>query len=64
MAKTLHSQCKGPRFDPRSENWITQAATENSQATTESLHAATTNPTCRDKDQRSRVLQLRPGAAK
>ena len=28
MAKTLHSQCRGPRFDPWSGNWIPHATTK------------------------------------
>ena len=50
VAKTLCSQCRGHRFDPWSGNWIPQATTKN--------------PTCHSKDRRSRMLQLRPGAAK
>ena len=28
VAKTLHSQCRGPRFDPWSGNWIPHATTK------------------------------------
>jgi len=28
VAKTLSSQCKGPRFDPCSGNWISHAITK------------------------------------
>ena len=38
MAKTLRSQCRGPRFDPWSGNYIPHAATK-------SLNAATKDPT-------------------
>ena len=37
MAKTPHSQCRGPRFDPWSGNLIPHA-------TTKSSHAATKDP--------------------
>ena len=48
VAKTLCSQCRGPRFDPWSGN-------QNPHATTKSLHATT-------KERRNRVLQLKPSA--
>ena len=57
VAKTPHSQCREPGFDPWLGNLIPHAATE-------SLHAATKDPTCRNKDGRSHVLQLRPSATK
>ena len=41
MAKTLLSQCRGPRFDPWSGNWIPYAATKSSDAYLKILHAAT-----------------------
>ena len=33
MAKTPHSQCRGPGFEPWLENWIPLAATKNSHTT-------------------------------
>ena len=39
VTKTLHSQCKGPRFDPWSRNSIPHAAIKSS-------HASTKNPEC------------------
>ena len=41
VAKTLPSQCRGPRFEPWSRNWILQAATKNS-------HSVTKDPMCWD----------------
>ena len=41
VGKTLPSQCKGPRFDPRSGNYILHATTKSSHAATKILHAAT-----------------------
>ena len=32
MVKSLHSQCKGPEFDPWSGNQIPHAATKSSHA--------------------------------
>ena len=40
VAKTLHSQCRGPGFNPWSGNWILHTATKQSHATAE-------DPTCR-----------------
>ena len=40
VAKTPHSQCRGPRFNPLSENLIP--------------HAATKDPACHNKDPRCR----------
>ena len=58
VAKTLGSQCRGPRFDPWSGN-VTP------HTTTKGLIAATKNPASNDnKAQRSLMLQLRPSAAK
>ena len=58
VAKTLQSQCRGPRFDPWSGNVIPHT-------TTKGLIAATKNPASNDnKAQRSLMLQLRPSAAK
>ena len=56
VAKTLHSQCRGPRFDPWSGNWIPHAKTKSS-------HATAKEPTHHNKDRGSCMLQLRPGAA-
>ena len=56
VAKALCSQWRGPRFDPWSGNQRPHAATKSSQA-------AIRNPMCHSEDQRSLVLQLRPGAA-
>jgi len=39
MAKTPHSQYRGPRCDPWLGNWILHAATKSS-------HAAAKNPAC------------------
>ena len=50
VAKTPCSQCRGPRFNTSSGNWI--------------LHTATKVATCCNEDRRSSVPQLRPGAAK
>ena len=47
VAETQHSQGRGPRFDPWLGNWIPLAETNKSSRATM-------------KDQRSRVLQLRP----
>ena len=33
VAKTPHSQCRGPGFEPWLENWIPLAATKNSHTT-------------------------------
>ena len=44
---------KGPWFDPWSGNWIPHAATK-------SVNATNRDPTCRNEDQRSHMLQLRP----
>ena len=54
---TPYSQCRGPRFDSWSGNYIPHAATK-------SLHTATKDPLCNNEDQRSRMAQLRPGTAK
>ena len=43
VAKTPSSQCREPRFYPKSKNEIPYA-------TTKSLHAATKDLTCRSKD--------------
>ena len=43
VAKTLHSQCRGPRFIPWSDKMTPHAATKSPCATTK-------NPTCRNKD--------------
>ena len=43
VAKTLSSQCRGPGFDPWSENWIPHA-------TAKSLHTATKDPVCCSED--------------
>ena len=40
-AKTPCSQCRGPRFNPWSGNYIPHASTKNS-------HARTKDPTCRN----------------
>ena len=50
VAKTPCSRCRGPRFDPWSENYIPHAATKSS-------HAATKDPKCHN--QRSHMLQGR-----
>ena len=39
VAKTLCSQCRGPRFNPWSGNWIPHAATKNLHATTKTQHS-------------------------
>ena len=57
VARTPHSQWRGPGIDPWSGNQIPYA-------TTKSSHAATLDSACHDKDWRSCVPQLRPGAAK
>ena len=57
VAKTVCFQYWRPRFDLWSENRIPCAATKSSQATAK-------DPACCNEDQRSRVKQLRPGAAK
>ena len=54
VAKTPHSQWRGPGFNPWSGNEIQYAATK-------SLHAATQDSALRNEDQRSLVPQLRPG---
>ena len=41
VVKTPCSQCRGPRFDPWSGNWILHVATK-------SPHAATKDPACRN----------------
>ena len=38
VAKTPHSQCKGPGFDPWTGNWIPHAATKSSPTTTKRSH--------------------------
>ena len=43
---------KGPGFDPWSGNWIPHAATK-------SVNAANRDPTCRNEDRRSHMLQWR-----
>ena len=50
VAKTLRSQCRGPGFNPWSGNWIPRATAKDL--------------TCRNKDGRSCMLQLRPSTAK
>lgn len=50
VTKIPHSHCRGPGFKPWPGSYI--------------LHDATKNPTCRNEDQRSRVLQQRPRAPK
>ena len=45
----LYSQCRGPRIDPWSWSQIPHAATKSS-------HAISKDPTCRNKDRRSRIL--------
>ena len=50
VAKTLCSQCKGPGFNHWLGSWIPQGTTKD--------------PTCCNKDQRSRVTQLRTITAK
>ena len=57
VAKTPHSQCREPGFEPWSGNLIAHAATK-------SLHATTKDPTCHNKDGGAHVLQLRPSAGK
>ena len=57
VAKTQRSQCRGPRFDPWSGNWIPHAATKSSCATT-------IDTTCLNKYGRPCVLQLRAGTDK
>ena len=57
VVKTLCSQCRGHGFNLWSGNWIPQA-------TIKSLHALTKDSTCRNENQRSHVLQLRPGTVK
>ena len=57
VAKTLHSQCRGPMFNPWSDKMTPHA-------TTKSLYATAKNPTCCNKDWRSHVWQLRPSAPK
>ena len=57
VSKTLHSQCRGPGFDPWSGNWIPRAATK-------SLHEATKDLTPSNRDWRPCVLHLRLSAAK
>ena len=47
VAKAPCSQCRGPRFNPWSGNWIP--------------HAAAKDSVCLSKDQRPRMLQLRAG---
>ena len=49
-AKTPHSQCRGPRFDPQSGNWSSHTATKSSNAETK-------DPARLDKDRRCRVQQ-------
>ena len=50
MAETLGSQCREPGFDPWSGNSIP--------------YATARDRACHSEDQRSRVSQLRPGAAR
>ena len=57
VAKTLHYQCKGPRFDLWLGNYIPNAKTKSSLATTK-------DPTHHYKDGTSYKLQLRPSTAK
>ena len=57
VAKTLHSQCREPGFDPWSGNWIPRAATK-------SLHEATKDLTPSNRDWRPCVLHLRLSTAK
>ena len=40
VAKISHSQCRGPRFDPWSGNWIPHFTTKTSHAETKKLHHA------------------------
>ena len=42
VSKTLCSQCRGPKFDPWSGNWISHAITKN-------WHTATKDPTYHNK---------------
>ena len=53
VAKTLHSQCRGPGFDPW---WGTRSLKR--------LHAASKDPACPNEGRRSHLPQLRPDAAK
>ena len=39
VAKTLHSQCRGPKFDPLSGNYISHAATKSLRATIKTWHS-------------------------
>ena len=55
MAKTLYSQCRVPRFNPWSGNYIPHI-------TTKSLKATTKDPACHNSGQRSHVPQLRPNS--
>ena len=51
VAKTSCSQCRGPGFDPQSENLIPHAETKSFHATTKKiLHATlkTKGPVCHD----------------
>ena len=43
VAKTLHSQCRAPGFDPWTGNQIPHAANKGS-------HAKTKDPTCHNED--------------
>ena len=43
VAKTPHSQCRDPEFDPQSGSWIPHASTKH-------LHAAAKDPACRNED--------------
>ena len=42
VAKILCSQCRGPRFDPWSGNWIPHAATKSLHAAAETWHSQIT----------------------
>ena len=58
VVKTLHSQCRGPGFDPWSGNWILHDAAKSPHAATKRscmlqlkiLHAATKDLACGNKD--------------
>ena len=53
VAKTPHSQCRGPKFAPWSGNSI-------QHDTRESLHAVTKEPQCHNEKQRPHVPRQRP----
>ena len=52
VTMTASSQCRGPRSDPWSGNYIPHTSTESS-------HAATKDPADHNEDQRTHVPQLR-----